>query len=210
MAKYTMELRTLIKEFGNPFNYINYDFYNPSYKKKFEEKFIKHFYFREIGVESIERFTHNLESKLNEIFPYYNHLYSTTVYEYDPILNYNVEEEIKRNLDEIVNGTSIGSSSNVSHGTNSNIQFDTPITPIENTRKTPSFIEEGRGDNDNRSSSNSEINNSTNTNEVHKRTTKGNIGVMTTQDLIMKERQIILNIDKLIFEECEELFMQVF
>lgn len=210
MANYTMELRTLINDYGNPFDHIEYEHYNNSYKKKFEEKFIKHFYFREIGVETIERFIHNLECKLNEIYPYYKHLYSTTTYDYDPILNYNVEEEIKRNLDEIVNGVSSGKSSNVSQGTNTSIQYDTPITPIANTRKTPSFIEEGRGDNENTSSSSNEVNNATNTNEVHRRTTKGNIGVMTTQDLIMKERQIIINIDKLIFEECEDLFMQVF
>ena len=46
--------------------------------------------------------------------------------------------------------------------------------------------------------------------EVHKRNTKGNIGVMTTQDLIMKERDIIINIDKLILEELNILFMGVY
>lgn len=194
MAKYTMELRTLINNYGNPFDYIEYELYNPNIKDKFEDKFIKHFYFREIGVETIERFVHNLECKLNEIHPYYKHLYDTTIYDYDPILNYDLNEEIKRNVDEELQG--------VSHGTNSTTDYDTPITPIANTRKTPSNIIEGKGD--------SEINNKSNKVELHNRRTYGNIGVMSTQDLIMKERNIILNIDKLIFEECEDLFMQVF
>lgn len=206
MATYTIELRKIINGGINPFDKIEYDFYNPSYKKQFENKFINHFYFREIGVETVQRFIMNLETTLNEIMPYYSHLYKTSIYEYNPILNYDVKEEITRNLDEIVNGTS--NTSNVSHGTNINSQFDTPITPISNTRKTPSLIEEGNGESS--STGNNEVNNKTNTIEVHNRTTKGNIGVMTTQDLIMKERQIIINIDKLILDECESLFMQVF
>ena len=194
MAKYTMELRTLINNYGNPFDHIEYELYNPNIKNKFEDKFIKHFYFREIGVETIERFVHNLECKLNEIYPYYKHLYDTTIYDYDPILNYDLNEEIKRNVDEELQG--------VSHGTNSTTDYDTQITPIANTRKTPSNIIEGKDD--------SEINNKSNKVELHNRRTYGNIGVMSTQDLIMKERNIILNIDKLIFEECEDLFMQIF
>lgn len=194
MAKYTMELKTLINEYGNPFDHIKYELYNPNIKDKFEDKFIKHFYFREIGVETIERFVHNLECKLNEIYPYYKHLYETTIYDYDPILNYDLNEEIKRNVDEELQG--------VSHGTNSSTEYDTPITPIANTRKTPSNIVEGKGEN--------EVNNKSNKVELQNRRTFGNIGVMATQDLIMKERQIILDIDKLIFEECDNLFMQVF
>ena len=198
MATYTIELRKIINGGINPFDKIEYDFYNPSYKKQFENKFINHFYFREIGVETIERFIFNLETTLNEIMPYYNHLYKTSIYEYNPILNYDVKEEITRNLDETSNINT------VSHGTNINNQYDTPITPIANTRKTPSLIDEGSGENS------ATGNNQTNTIEVHNRSTKGNIGVMTTQDLIMKERQIIINIDKLILDECESLFMQVF
>ena len=198
MGTYTIELRKIINGGINPFDKIEYDFYNPSCKKQFENKFIKHFYFREIGVETIERFIFNLEVTLNEIMPYYSHLYKTSIYEYNPILNYDVKEEITRNLDETSNINT------VSHGTNINNQYDTPITPIANTRKTPSLIDEGSGENS------ATGNNQTNTIEVHNRTTKGNIGVMTTQDLIMKERQIIINIDKLILDECESLFMQVF
>ena len=48
------------------------------------------------------------------------------------------------------------------------------------------------------------------TNEVNRRNTRGNIGVMSSQELIEKERKLILDIDRLILDELEVLFMQVF
>ena len=192
MAKYTIELRKIVKDI-DIFSF-DYDLYNNDLKQQFQKKFINHFYYREIGVETIGRFLINLETKINEIMPYYTELYKTSIYEYNPILNYDLTEEINRNLDTLSNGTISGN--------NKNTQYDTPITPIEHTRKTPSFIDESTGINEN--------NNKSNTVEYHKRNTRGNIGVMSTQDLIMKERQIIINIDKMIFDDCEDLFMQVF
>ena len=74
MAHYTKELRELVKEGFNIFNF-EYNFYSPKHKKQFEEKFINYFFFREIGFETVGRFIHELKSKLEEIYPYYEHLF---------------------------------------------------------------------------------------------------------------------------------------
>lgn len=191
------------------FKSINYDFYEETYKPIFEEKFIKRFYFREIGVETIERFLINLETTLNEIMPYYKHLYQTTTYKYDPILNYDVTETITR---EIVGATESDNSLNQSSTQNEGIRnYDTPIIKVKdqnNYKKSPSFITDTEGNNLLKANSNKRENNKSN--EINNRTTRGNIGVMTTQDLIKKERDIIINIDKMILDELEILFMQVF
>ena len=73
MAQYTLELRTILKS-KDIFKSINYDLYNNDLKPIFEDKFIKRFYFREIGVETVNRFIINLEQTLNEIMPYYKQL----------------------------------------------------------------------------------------------------------------------------------------
>lgn len=197
MANYTIELYKIIKSGVNIFP-NNYNFYSEEHKKEFEEKFIKHFFFREIGFETIERFKFSLETMLNEIYPYYQHLYNTTIYEYNPILNYDVDEEITREVNAKGNVT------NKSTVNGNNSQFDTPITKNNNYKNSPSFI------NDNNENANMQGNSTSNQNEVNKRKTKGNIGVMTTQDLIMKEREIIINIDKMILEELDILFMQIY
>ena len=55
MAQYTLELREIVKN-RDIFKAINYELYNNDYKQIFEEKFIKRYYFREIGCETVGRF----------------------------------------------------------------------------------------------------------------------------------------------------------
>ncbi|HJG96243.1 MAG TPA: hypothetical protein K8V90_03965 [Romboutsia timonensis] len=208
MANYTIELRKILSS-RDIFKAINYDFYEETYKPIFEEKFIKRFYFREIGVETIERFLVNLETTLNEIMPYYKHLYQTTTYKYDPILNYDVTETITREIvGELESNNRAEQSTNQNEGIRN---YDTPIIKVKdenNYKKSPSFITDSEGNSLLKANSNKRENNKSN--EINNRTTRGNIGVMTTQDLIKKEREIIINIDKMILDDLEILFMQVF
>lgn len=55
-----------------------YNYYNPDKKIEFEVKFLKNFYFNEIGFETYGRFKLQLESLLLRIMPYYNYLYSAS------------------------------------------------------------------------------------------------------------------------------------
>ena len=193
MGKYTLTIQEILSNNVNIFDF-DYSFYNESYKKGFEKKFLDRFLFDEIGAETVARFKHNLRTTLNEIMPYYTHLYETTIYEYNPILNYDLQEVIIRDVsnEQEEEGTI----------TDSNKNYDTPINFNGNYKNSPSNI------NDNENTNN--ITRKGLVSELHKRNTKGNIGVMTTQDLIMKERDIIINIDKLILEELNILFMGVY
>lgn len=193
MGKYTLTIQEILSNNVNLFDF-DYSFYNESHKKGFEKKFVDRFLFDEIGAETVARFKHNLRTMLNEIMPYYTHLYETTIYDYNPTLNYDLQEVIIRDVsnEQEEEGTI----------TDSNKNYDTPINFNGNYKNSPSNI------NDNENTNN--ISRRGLVSEVHKRNTKGNIGVMTTQDLIMKERDIIINIDKLILEELNILFMGVY
>ena len=193
MGKYTLTIQEILANNVNLFDF-DYSFYNESHKKGFEKKFVDRFLFDEIGAETVARFKHNLRTMLNEIMPYYTHLYETTIYDYNPTLNYDLQEVIIRDVsnEQEEEGTI----------TDSNKNYDTPVNFNGNYKNSPSNI------NDNENTNN--ISRRGLVSEVHKRNTKGNIGVMTTQDLIMKERDIIINIDKLILEELNILFMGVY
>lgn len=199
MAQYTIELREIIKS-KNIFNSINYELYNNDYKPIFEEKFIKRYYFREIGCETVGRFLIYLETMLNEIMPYYTRLYKTTTYKYDPLLNYDLIEETTREI--VGENSSTSSTSNIGE----NRSYDTPVvkSSLYDYKKSPSFI----GSSEDSVSYNGNANNKTS--EVNRKNTRGNIGVMSSQDLIEKERKLILDIDRLILDDLEVLFMQVF
>lgn len=95
MAKYTVELRDVVKSGTNIFDF-EYDFYNEEMKKDFEKKFINHFYFREIGFETVGRFIHYLKCKFDETLPYYNMLFKTSQVEYDLLNNYNLTETLEK------------------------------------------------------------------------------------------------------------------
>ena len=111
MAKYTIELKDVIASGVNIFDF-NYEFYDNEKRPKFEQDFIRHFYFREIGSETIDRFKLHLQDVFATVFPYYNTLFDATRIEYDKLNNYNVTEthEITRNdnkkSDNVTSGVS--------------------------------------------------------------------------------------------------------
>lgn len=111
MAVYTIELRSIIDSGRDIFKFP-YPFYaDDSEKRKFEERFIKHFYFREIGAETIDRFVWNLEDKFNTVFPYYNELFKATQIKYSVLDNYLLTETTTTEREN--RGRSSGTTSNV-------------------------------------------------------------------------------------------------
>ena len=92
MANYTMELRKVL-EMGHQIFDFHYDFYDENRRLKFEQDFIRHFYFREIGQETVDRFKHYLQDKFMTVFPYYNSLFQAAQIEYNILDNYNIKEE---------------------------------------------------------------------------------------------------------------------
>lgn len=194
MANYTIELRTILENNVNIFDF-NYPIFDESYRAKFEENFINHFYYREIGFETISRFKHHLKTELNLLMPYYNKLYMSQGLEQRILDNYDVTETFERNV--------TGSKTGVNENSNKQLFSDTGRKRVD------------INDIDYVSTINKETNNTTSNvndenNERWSRTMKGNIGVQTDADAIMKYENSLKNVDLLLFEELEKLFMQIF
>ncbi len=109
MAEYTIELRDVVEN-HNIFDF-NYPFYDPRKRPDFEERFIKHFFFREICCPSIDRFKFYLEEKMLNVFPYYNKLFEAAQIEYSVLDNYKLTEEYESTKDN--RGKTAGVSSTV-------------------------------------------------------------------------------------------------
>lgn len=109
MARYTIELKDIV-ETHNIFDFA-YPFYDERKRADFERSFIRHFYFREIGCETIDRFKHYLNDKMNVVFPYYNELFKSASIEYDVLDNYKLTETYERKVENT--GKSSGISSTV-------------------------------------------------------------------------------------------------
>lgn len=66
---------------------FNFDFpiYDESYRNVLCTKILKHYYTREIGAETVGLWKLWLDTRLNEIMPYYNQLYKSAMIEFDPM-----------------------------------------------------------------------------------------------------------------------------
>ena len=210
MSKYTLELRR-IHQTHKIFDF-DYDFYtnDETIKYNFEDKFINEYYFNEIGFETVGRFKQRLRTKLNKIMPYYSQLYQTELRskDIDFMLNKDLEEVYERVLEgsnTSMNDVTVDNSS-TSNVLESNIDNGNASLELEKG----SLTNVGKSTiNDNTKSSNS-VNDTTNQIEHTKLSSKGNIGVTSSAELLEKWRKVIINIDDLIINECSDLFMQVY
>ena len=216
MAKYTIELRALNNPpFFKLFDF-KYDFYEESKKEQFEQKFIDYFYMREIEHETPEEFKHELRTKLNLIAPYYKQLYETELKSknIEFLLNKDLKETFIREVES--DTESLSNFNNESNGKAKvetlSTTNDTPQNRIDDLDKYISSASKDKNTSKTSSSDNgSSI--SQNSNSAKEETTlisKGNIGTTSSAQLLRDWRDVLINIDMMILEECEELFFKLF
>lgn len=81
-------------------NIFNFDFpiFDENYRNVLCTKILKHYYTREIAFETTGLFRLKLDTKLNEIMPYYNKLYKTELLEFNPLYDVDITtEHIRKN-----------------------------------------------------------------------------------------------------------------
>lgn len=79
---------------------FDFDFpiFDENYRSVLEKKILKHYYTREIGLETVGLWKLKLNTKLNEIMPYYNKLYSSELLDFNPFYNINRTTKSDRNF----------------------------------------------------------------------------------------------------------------
>lgn len=205
-AKYTMELRVLEEDPRYEVFGFDYDFYEPQLKPLFEKKFTDHFYYNEIGFETIPRFRHALKTKLNDIMPYYSQLYRTelAILDIDFMLNKDLVSSTVREFE----GDSANNQSSSSAG-NSKTDVSNLDNGVGSVSLAQGYLTGVSGD-----SSSAEANIDGSSSERQKETItiteQGNIGVVSPAALLEQWRKTIINIDQLIFAECQDLFMLIY
>ena len=210
MAQYTLTLKQL-KENNIPLFNFNYPIFNEEYRPVLEEKITRHFYFREIGFETVGRFLFELETKLNEIMPFYNKMYESTLLEFDPLLNYQVKETYEKKVTGNTQGNANSSSSGSQNEKTNNLFSDTPQGRVDfNTSSHVTTMAQDVGSSTSSNESNITQSQSNNDREEFVRTMEGNIGVQTFSQLVNDYRKTFLNVDMMVIDELNELFMRVY
>lgn len=60
-------------------------FFDENYRIPLEKKILRHYFLREIGSETEERFAFYLNTAMHELMPYYNKLYETELFKFNPL-----------------------------------------------------------------------------------------------------------------------------
>lgn len=126
-----MELRDLIVN-GYPLNLDSYPIFDEQYRAVLNDKIIRHFYFREIGLETPEKFAFFLNRKMNEIMPYYNQVYESELISYDPLFTDYFEHS--RDDSRLATQEQYGNSTSISQGTTGDVfTYNRDTTSSEKT-----------------------------------------------------------------------------
>lgn len=205
MAKYTITIKTLIDN-NFDFKMDSYPIFDENYRNILNQNILYHYYENEIGFETAPLFRFYLNQKLNEIMPYYNELYKVQKKLIDENLLLN-----NVNLTETLHGSNTTETSSTSQSTNKgkNLFQDTPQGNIsqqdinaQNVYATNITL------NDNSINDNSNANGS-GTNEYLK-TIIGNNGGKFNIDVLNDIKNNLMNIDLMIINELNDLFMGIF
>lgn len=211
------------------FNF-NFPIFDEKYRSVLETKILKHFYTREIGEETVGLWKLRLDTRLNEIMPYYNKLYMSELLEFNPLYTANLTRKKNTNYNSDRNTTNDGTVNNTgnvdntvhNHVVNSSTDAysDTPqgsltgvisMNYLTNARKVD---DENTGDGTNKTTSKSDtISKETGTDsfqsgEDYLENIVGYEGV-SASDLLLKYRETFLNIDTMIINDLEDLFIQL-
>ena len=217
MSKYTIELRTVVNH-TDIFNNLDFPFYTNDIelKEKFKKQFIEYYYYDEIGFPTIDKFVSRFHNLLHIKMDYYKQLYETELRskDIDFMLNKDLEESYEKEVNSnSENNNTTSNTSNVNSKTSS--ENKTLTTPNQQYTMNNNYVD-GIIQNDvnNNSSGTNNINSLNitkgNGKEITKLISKGNIGITSSAELLEKWRNVIININEQIIEECSILFMGVY
>lgn len=176
---------------------FNFDFpiWSEDYRKPLCIKILRHFYTREIGLETVGLWKLKLNTKLNEIMPYYNKLYVAWDKDFNPLQDHDF------NRDYWNNGTA--NSDTEANRTLRELYSDTPQGSLENVENEKYLTSATKN------TESTEQTTDTTSEEKSGEHAYGKTGGKTYPELLEDYRKYLLNIDMLVIADLEELFMQI-
>lgn len=152
MSKYTTELRFILEDaagYDSSQGYetipdiiekarpkiFDFDFpiFDENYRVPLETKILKHFYTREIGAETVALWKFWLDTRMNEIMPFYNQLYNSELIKFNPLYDTDITTDHTNDFSSQTDGESNGEILRKGSGTKDRNEKET--TDIDKTGK---------------------------------------------------------------------------
>lgn len=233
MADYTLTLGNLIDKGFNTDEKLHlsaqyYPIFDESYRGKLNEKIVAHYALREIGSETPQMFVFYLGRTMREQMDYFNQLYLSAQRKFDPFITSDIRQEMDSTSTNESSGRSSGTQSNQSTSNstsdttsdNSAMTFNSefPQTRIDDFKKfaTSASQTDSTGNTHTSTSQDSTASaTSTSDTDYAHSSDKGNsvshtIGTSGSQSQLLSDwRNTMLNIDLMVINSLEDLFMGV-
>lgn len=227
-AIFTVELGELVQS-GFDLGLDKYPIFDDDYREPLNFKIVDHFWFREIGLETPELFKRFLNRRMNEIMPYYNQLYRSQLLELEPLLNYklDLDNEASTTMQSKTNfesgdhtATKATAESETSSDSKSRAMASTfPQMQLSGredyassgndsqSATTGSSSAENLGSSDTHSVSDTDY--ASNGTERYLRKYRGLTG-LTQSRALMEWRETFINIDMMVINDLNDLFMGIY
>lgn len=237
MSKYTTQLRYIVETKAGKTESVGYDtidsmltsnvlsqifpsfpIFDENYRLPLEKKIIKHYYTREICEETFGLWRLRLDSKLNEIMPYYNQLYLSEALAigYDPFSPVNISRTHVLDRKSKTTNAGINSFDNQAHSESDDasrdLYSDTPQGALTGVESGNYLTNARKVTVDSETDSNASGNSISNAEENFENTDQfvesliGTYGYRSNADELSKFRDTFLNIDMMVIEELKDLF----
>jgi len=211
MATFTMELRSAYEVTGGDIGLNDYPIFDADYREKLNEKILAHFWFREIGQETVDQFRFLLARRMNEIMPLYNQLYKSELLAIDPFLTFSSTSAATSTGSNSATGISDSTATNTtqSDGRGRVVGSETPQSLLAEDGEYATSAQDSVSGNT-ASGSATDKNTTTQTGAQEGESSSTASGFSGAQSsLLIEYRQTFLNIDMQVIEELNDLFMLI-
>lgn len=226
MASYTIRLKDLLDSGFNIWdNERPYPIYDETHRNVLNKLIEDHYYMREIGFEVPRTFSHYLNTRMREIMPKYNAMYAS-IPQYDPdMLTFrevtetdgknNSNTKFEKGKETFHKGAQ---TDEIERATDYHYNFDTPMNASSIQATSPDHMSSANRDDIGKVTNRyglrtDERDSYTDTTDVgaqdHRKTDRYGTN-QSVFETIKQYREFEYNIDKMIIDELEDLFMMVF
>lgn len=217
MSKYTTEVRFICESksglevsggsgdvdniIANSWNKIftsKVPFFNEEYRSVLCKKILKHYYLREICCETVGIWILWMNTRLEEIMPYYNQLYESAKIEFNPMYDVNLTRKHERNVEGTSkeDGTRTQTTKETKTQTNKETKTQTTKETREDTGEGSRNITGSRDTDTTGNSTKSTTNSSEETkHDLYSDTPQGNITGLENENYLTNARKITDNIN---------------
>lgn len=208
---------------------FEYPIFDENYRSVLETKILRHYYTREIGLETVGLWKLKLCTRLNDIMPYYNQLYKSELLEFNPLVDVDLKTQHigasggkssgLNNREDTSNGISASSSNNTGEAQAYDLYSDTPQGALTGVDEENYLSSAGKrisdtsgnvknvGNSASSSKGNSSFNNTFNNTDQYLEHIQGKNGGENYAKKLMDFRKTFLNIDMQIIKDLSDLFM---